>query len=49
MTKAVVDMSKFFQSYWYLIFGTLGGAIYAFIYAKNHSPNFAQNIDQRSC
>lgn len=46
MTRAVVNMSKFFQSYWYLIFGTLGGAIYAFIYAKNHSPNFAQSVDR---
>ncbi|TAL58858.1 MAG: type II secretion system F family protein [Legionella sp.] len=46
MTKAVVNMSAFFQSYWYLIFGTLGGAIYAFIYAKNHSLEFAQRVDQ---
>jgi len=45
MTKAVVKMSAFFQSYWYLIFGSLGGAIYAFIYAKNHSFEFAQKID----
>lgn len=46
LTKAVVNMSKFFQSYWYLIFGTFGGAIYAFIYAKNHSLDFAQTIDR---
>lgn len=46
LTKAVVDMSKFMQSYWYIIFGLLGGAIFAFIYAKNNSLNFAQTIDR---
>ncbi|PWY54902.1 type II secretion system protein F [Legionella qingyii] len=46
MTQAVVSMSKFFQSYWYLIFGILGGGIYAFIYAEKHSPQFAQNVDK---
>lgn len=46
MTKMVVNMSQFFQSYWYLIFGSLGGAIYAFIYAKNHSLEFAQRVDR---
>lgn len=46
MTQAVVNMSKFFQSYWYLVFGALGGGIYAFIYAKKHSSQFAQNIDK---
>ncbi|MGL5741049.1 MAG: type II secretion system F family protein [Legionella sp.] len=46
MTQAVVSMSKCFQSYWYLIFWTLGGAVYAFIYAAKHSPQFAQNIDR---
>ncbi len=46
MTKAVVNMSAFFQSYWYLIFGSVGGAIFAFIYAKDHSLDFAQGIDR---
>jgi type IV pilus assembly protein PilC len=46
MTKAVVSMSKFMQAYWYYIFGVLGAGIYAFIYAKNHSLNFAQSIDR---
>lgn len=46
MTKAVVSMSKFFQNYWYLIFGTIIGGVFAFIYAKKHSPNFAQNVDR---
>lgn len=46
MTKAVVSMSKFMQSYWYFIFGALGGLIYGFIYMKNHSLNFAENLDR---
>ncbi|WP_115711651.1 type II secretion system F family protein [Legionella sainthelensi] len=46
MTKAVVNLSNFFQSYWYLIFGSLIGSVYAFIYAVKHSPQFAQNVDK---
>ncbi|KTC90302.1 type II secretion system F family protein [Fluoribacter dumoffii] len=46
MTQAVVSMSKFFQSYWYIIFGALGGGVYAFIYTEKHSPQFAQNVDR---
>jgi type IV pilus assembly protein PilC len=45
-TQSVVNMSKFFQAYWYYIFGALGGAVYAFIYAKNHSLDFAHNLDK---
>lgn len=45
-TQVVVNLSKIFQSYWYLIFGSLFGVIYGFVYAKNHYPNFAQNIDR---
>ncbi len=46
LTQAVVTMSKFFQAYWYFIFGSLGAAVYAFIYTKNHSVNFAENLDR---
>ncbi len=46
MTKAVVNMSKFMQNYWYIVFGILGAAIYAFIYAKNHSLEFAHTVDR---
>lgn len=46
MTKAVVNLSNFFQSYWYFIFGSLIGAVYAFIYAVKHSSQFAQNVDK---
>lgn len=46
MTKAVVNMSKFMQAYWYYIFGILGATIYAFVYMKSHSLDFAQGIDR---
>lgn len=46
MTLMVINLSKIFQTYWYLIFGTVGGAIYAFIYGKNHSAKFAYNVDK---
>lgn len=46
MTKAIVHLSKLFQSYWYLMIGTLCTTIYAFSYAQKHAPNFAQNIDR---
>lgn len=46
MTKAVVNMSKFMQSYWYVIFGILGALIYAFSYAKKNSLTFAQKLDK---
>ena len=46
LTRGVITMSKFFQRFWYLIFGTLGSAIYAFSYFRNHSTKFAERIDR---
>lgn len=46
MTLAVIKLSDFFQKYWYLIFGSLGGLIYAFSYALKTSPDFAQSVDR---
>ncbi|QBR84355.1 type II secretion system F family protein [Legionella israelensis] len=46
MTRMVIRLSETFQAYWYIIFGVLALAVYAFIYAKNHSPNFAQGVDR---
>lgn len=46
MTRAVITMSEFMQAYWYIIFGALGGIVYSFFYAKNHSLEFAQTIDR---
>lgn len=46
LTRGVVNLSKLFQSYWYIIFGIIGLAVYAFIRAKKHSLNFAHQIDR---
>ena len=45
-TRAVITLSKGFQSYWYIIFAVLFGGIYGFIYALHHSEKFAQTIDR---
>ena len=45
-TRAVITLSEIFQKYWYLIFSALFAAVYGFIYARTHSPNFAQSIDR---
>lgn len=46
MTKGVITMSEFMQSYWYIIFGILGSIIFAFVYAKKHSFEFAHKVDR---
>lgn len=46
LTRAVITMSEFFQSYWYIIFGVLLAAIYSFAYTIKRSPQFAQTIDR---
>ena len=46
MTRMVITLSSFFQTYWYLIFGVISAILYAFIYAKAHSPKFAHSIDR---
>jgi len=45
MTQAVVALSVFFQSYWYLILGFLAIAPFSFTYAKKHVPAFARFLD----
>jgi len=46
MTLFVIGLSKFFQAYWYAIFGGLGGALYAFIEAKKRSQAFNDVLDR---
>lgn len=46
LTRGVIRLSEFFQKYWYIIFGTLGGAVYAFIRALKNSKIFAQRVDR---
>ena len=44
-TQAVVSLSKIFQSYWYLILGSIISAVFSFTYARDHSTKFAESID----
>jgi type IV pilus assembly protein PilC len=47
-TQFVVNLSNFFTSYWWLIFGSLGGAIYTFSYLKRTSLTFRHNLERFS-
>jgi len=46
MTKAVVFMSEWLQQYWYILFGVLGAAIFAFVKAKQKSKKFRDLLDK---
>lgn len=48
VTRFVIDLSEFMQSYWYILFGALGGGVYAFIYFKKTSAQFAHTLDRLS-
>ena len=48
MTRMVVSMSEFFQSYWWLIFGVLMGIIFGFTYGRKRSHKFSTLIDRVS-
>ena len=46
LTRGVITLSKWFETYWYLIFGSVFGAVYGFNYARNRSAKFAHTIDR---
>ena len=46
MTLFVIGMSKFFQAYWYAIFGGIGIAVWAFVQAKRRSQAFNDALDR---
>ena len=46
LTRGIVSLSSFFQSYWYIIFAVVGGGVFGFIYAKKHYLSFAQGIER---
>ncbi|MBI2994012.1 MAG: type II secretion system F family protein [Gammaproteobacteria bacterium] len=48
MTLFVMACSKFFTSYWYLVFGGIFATLYAFVEAKKRSRAFAQFLDRAS-
>ncbi|MDO9371427.1 MAG: type II secretion system F family protein [Gammaproteobacteria bacterium] len=46
LTKMVINLSAIFQKWWWLIFGGLGGAIYALIEAKKRSKAMQHFFDR---
>ena len=47
-TQLVVNMSRFMQEWWYLVFGGIGAAIYAVIFMSKRSPAFDYRLSQLS-
>jgi type IV pilus assembly protein PilC len=45
-TLLVIAMSEFFVSYWYLIFGVLGGGVYVFFETWKRSPRMQMTMDR---
>ncbi|MEN8169488.1 MAG: type II secretion system F family protein [Pseudomonadota bacterium] len=48
LTMFVVNLSKFFQAQWYIVFGGIGAAIYGFAQAKQHSRKFREALERFS-
>ncbi len=45
-TQMVVNMSRFMQDYWYLVFGAIGAGVYAIMQAKQRSRKFNHFLDR---
>jgi len=48
LTKIVIDMSDWFQSYWYLLIGGIIAAVVGLLQAKKRSMKFAHYVDRLS-
>jgi len=48
MTKFVVNLSHFFVSYWWALFGVIGGGVYGFLEAKKRSVKFQESLERFS-
>lgn len=44
-TRMVINLSEFMQSSWWIVFGGIGGIVYAFMQAKKRSPAFNHKLD----
>ncbi|MFZ5465876.1 MAG: type II secretion system F family protein [Pseudomonadota bacterium] len=45
-TLMVIGLSEIFQQYWWMIFGGMGAAVYAFFFFKKRSRKFNQVLDR---
>jgi type IV pilus assembly protein PilC len=48
VTRFVINLSKFFQSYWWAIFGIIGATVFAVIQTFKRSRGFREGIDKLS-
>ena len=46
LTQVVINMSKWFQSYWYILIGAIVGAVFGVIQAMKRSIKFAHFVDR---
>lgn len=45
-TQMVVNLSRFMQDNWYIVFGFVGGSVYGLLQAKKRSRKFNQTMDR---
>lgn len=48
LTTLIINMSKWFQAYWYILFGAAIGAVVAFMETRKRSKSFGQFLDRMS-
>jgi len=48
LTQMVVNMSKWFQKFWYILALSVGGAVYGFMEVRKRSRAFGQFLDRMS-
>lgn len=48
LTQLLIDISKWFQAYWWLLFLGVGGVVFAFVEARKRSVAFGQFLDRMS-
>ena len=48
LTQMIINISKWFQSYWYLLFGGVVAAVFGFLEARKRSRAFGQFLDRMS-
>lgn len=45
-TQFVIDLSRWMQEYWWMVLGSVGGAVYTLLYFKKRSRAFNQFLDR---
>lgn len=45
-TQFVIDLSRWMQEYWWIVLGSVGGAVYTLLYFKKRSRAFNQFLDR---